>query len=158
MPDPAPARPVDPLAELLIDRFHLDQAPDDACSLTYSEVAALASTGGLEQVIGRLVDDYAKLAAGYDLVIIVGSDFTGPTPGTELEFNAELAANLGAPALPVVGAAGMPSTRVPAAVAETARVLASQGCAVVATVVSRVAPGQVEQVRATAIQAQTLPR
>jgi phosphate acetyltransferase len=148
VPDPTPARPVDPLAELVIDRFHLDQAPDDASSLTYSEVARLASTGGLEPVIARLVDDYAKLAAGYDFVIILGSDFTGPAPGTELEFNAELAANLGAPVLPVVGAADMPSTRVPAAVAETARVLASQGCAVVATVVSRVAPSLLEQVRA----------
>lgn len=148
-PDPTATRPADPVVELLIDRFSLDQNAATARCLTYSEVASLAATGDLSGVTARVLDDYAKLAAGYDFVIVVGSDFTGPAPSTELELNATLAANLGAPVLPVVGAAGMAVEGIPAAVSETTRVLTHHGCTVVATVISRVAPALLEPVRAT---------
>jgi phosphate acetyltransferase len=149
VPDPTPTRPADPLVELLIDRFGLDQNPASARCLTYSQVASLSATGDLSAVTARVLDEYAKLDAAYDFVVVVGSEFTGPAPSTELELNATLAANLGAPVLPVVGAAGMAVDRIPAAVSETARVLVHQGCTVVATVISRVAPALLERVRAS---------
>ena len=140
VPDPTANRPTDPIVELLIDRFSLDQDPATVGCLTYSEVASLAAAGDLSAITARVLDEFAKLDARYDFVIVVGSDFTGPAPSTELELNATLAANLGAPVVPVVGAADMAVERIPAAVSETTRVLAHHGCTVVATVISNLIP------------------
>ena len=95
VPDPTANRPTDPIVELLIDRFSLDQDPATVGCLTYSEVASLAAAGDLSAITARVLDEFAKLDARYDFVIVVGSDFTGPAPSTELELNATLAANLG---------------------------------------------------------------
>ena len=146
--DPAPDHDGDALVALLVERFALDQPPRSAYSLTYSELSALAATGGSDAVTNRVVDDFSRMSSAYDVVLCIGTDFTGPTPATELDLNATLAANLGAPVLPVVAATEMNVDQVATAVAETTRVLTDHGCSVVATVVSRVDPPLVEPLRA----------
>ena len=65
-------------------------------------------------------------------VLVVGTDFTGPSPATELDLNARLAVNLGAPVLTVLSARGKDAGSVAAGAREARAVLGAAGCTRVA--------------------------
>lgn len=135
----------DPLVELLRDRYDLEVDDADAVGLTWAEAAALVDVGDAgpdpRRLVAALVGRVARLRERSDFVLVVGTDFTGPSPATELDLNAVLAVNLGAPVLTVLSAAGKDAATVAAAAREARSALAARGCVRVATVVNRAAPG-----------------
>ncbi|MEH3077934.1 MAG: phosphate acetyltransferase [Quadrisphaera sp.] len=147
----------DPLVELLRHRYDLDIDDDDAVGLTWSEAAALVDTTDAgpdpRRLVATIVERVERLAERSDFVLVVGTDFTGPSPATELDLNALLAVNLGAPVVVVVSGAGAGtedtaalSDRVAAAAREAGSALAARGCTKLATVVNRVDPAHREEV------------
>ncbi len=76
---------------------------------------------GPEAALGRVVDRYHDVAGRCDVVLVVGSDFTGVPAPTEFSTNATVAANLGTPLVLVVPA----RDRGPAAVASGAAAAAA---------------------------------
>ncbi len=52
--------------------------------------------------MATIVERFGRLAGTYEVVVVVGSDFTDVSTGTELAFNARIAANLGSPVVLVV--------------------------------------------------------
>ncbi len=145
---PAVFRPVvadrtrpDPLVDLLRERYHLDEADEDAVGLTWAEAAALLSAGDdASRLVAEVGERVARLRAHSDFVLVVGTDFTGPSPATELDLNAVLAVNLGAPVITVVSAAGKDDDTVVEAARSARAVLTGRGCTEVATVVNRAEP------------------
>ncbi|SDQ04004.1 phosphate acetyltransferase [Quadrisphaera sp. DSM 44207] len=138
----------DPLVELLRERYGLPGEHEDAVGLTWAEAAALVevtdSGPDPRRLVAELVERAARLRARGDFLLVLGTDFTGPSPATELDLNAVLAVNLGAPVLTVVSARGKEPAVVSAAAREARSVLAARGCTRVATVVNRAAPGAAE--------------
>jgi len=133
----------DPLVELLRERYGLDVDDADAVGMTWAEATALLEGPDADprRLVAALVDHAARLRERSDFLLVVGTDFTGPSPATELDLNALLAVNLGAPVLAVVSGAGKSADTVAAAARQARSVLAGRGCAQVATIVNRAASG-----------------
>ncbi|NHC15152.1 phosphate acetyltransferase [Motilibacter deserti] len=136
----------DGIAELLRTRYSLAQSPEAGAGATYEE-AALLSAGGTGPLVERVMERYAALAERADLVLSIGSDYTGPSPSTELELNAVLAANLGAPVITLVPALGRRPHEVAGDAAQALGVLRDNGCILVATIVNRAAPETADVLR-----------
>ena len=149
----------DPIVELARSRYRLDLPESDAVALTYSRAAALIEgpatliegrptliegrKGGQRdphRLVAAIVDHVAKLRERYDFVLCVGTDFTGPSPAVELDLNATLAANLGAPVIQVLSGRERTADAVGAALREGQTVLRDHGCEVLATIVNRAGP------------------
>ena len=137
----------DPLLELLIDRYGLQVDPADAYVFSYEQASAMVGAGDTDRLVAQVAERHAQLRAHHEFVLIVGTDYVGPSPATELELNATLAANLGAPVLTVVSGYGKTPAAIGAAADSAAHVLGEHGCSLVATVVNRVDPNLVLQVR-----------
>lgn len=130
----------DALVELLVDRYGLDVDLRTACPMTYADAARHLEAGHPEHVVAAAVEAFAAVRAAYDFVLVLGTDYTGPAPSTELDLNATLAANLGAPVLSVVSAWDSAPDEVPVSVAQARHVLLDHGCTLVGTLVNRADP------------------
>ena len=136
----------DALLDLLTDRYHLEH--DHAIGLSYAEAVSYVDEGGDARLIARIVDDFMHMKDAYDFVIVIGSDFTGPSPSTELALNARLAANMGAPVLAVVNGHDLDEHAIDNAMDSSTSLLTRLGCSIVATIVNRVDPETVATLRA----------
>lgn len=137
----------DPLVELLIDQYDLKITYEQACPYTYSDMQELLAEGELEKVHTMIVQKYRSIASDYDFVLIIGTDFVGPTASTELELNATLAANLASPVLMVVSGADGSLQDVDTLIDHASHVISENGCVQVATIVNRVSPDMIDTLR-----------
>ena len=96
----------DPLIELLRARYCLDLDYEDTYAFSYTEAAHIEDDGGRSALIAQVVDRVARLHERFPFVLCIGTDYTGPSAATELDLNAELAVNLGAPVVNVVSGYG----------------------------------------------------
>src|ERR1700722_17662716 len=92
----------DPLIELLRERYELDIAYKDTYAFTYADASRVESEGGTSRLIAQVLDGFARLRDTFEFVLCIGTDYTGPSPATELALNADFAANLGTPVVNVV--------------------------------------------------------
>ena len=83
-----------------------------------------------------------------DVVVVEGSDFTGPSLATELALNVDAANDLGAPVLLVASGGGRSAEQVLDAVAQGVATLRDRGCTLIGVVANRVAPDVLDAVRA----------
>ena len=153
----------DPLVALLRERYGepdgdaADDGPDrdtgpdadpDAVGLTWEAARALVDGSDTRRLVATLVQRVERLRERSDFVLVVGTDFTGPSPATELDLNAQLAVNLGSPVLTVLSGRSRTLPSLAAGAREAAAVLDAAGCARVATVVNRADPAAVDEVAA----------
>ena len=85
----------------------------------------------------RIFDAYRKLAAGKDLVIFEGTDYTSTMAALEFDVNAELAGNLAAPVLLVTSGAGQGLEQIGEDVREAHESLRAHNCSLLGVVVNR---------------------
>ncbi|GGC10487.1 phosphate acetyltransferase [Cellulomonas carbonis] len=132
----------DYVLELLLAHDGVDLTYDDCVGVTYEEVHA-----DPEAALSRIVNRYHEVERSCDVVVIVGTDYTDVAGPTELSYNARIAANLGAPVLAVVRAAG----RRPEDVRQVADVMVGELRAnhaeVIGVVANRCEPAQLVQVK-----------
>ncbi|MFC8922343.1 phosphate acetyltransferase [Cellulosimicrobium sp. NPDC057127] len=133
----------DYVLELLLAHDGVDLTAEQAIGVTYEDVHA-DPEAALSQIVAR----YHEVARACDFVVVVGTDYTDVAGPTELSFNARVAANLGAPVLLVVSG----KDRTPDAVGNLVEVsvaeLRSQHAQPIAVIANRVAPDDIEPVRA----------
>ena len=137
------ARDQDVLLHLLADRYQV--GVDHAIGLTYAAAASYVDESGDSRLVAHLVDEFMHMKDAYDFVLVIGSDFTGPSPATELALNARLAANMGAPVLAVVSGHDLDEAGIEHAMDSSTSQLTRLGCSIVATIVNRVDPAIVER-------------
>jgi phosphate acetyltransferase len=133
----------DPVVDLLYARAPNDLPYAASLGVSYGDVHADEELA-LEEIMAR----YHALAAGCDGVLVVGSDYADVGAATELAFNARVAVNLGLPVVGVVSGHGRSPADTAAAVDLTRSALESQACAVAGLVANRVAPADVDELRA----------
>ena len=131
------------LFDLLRARYRLTQDPDTARGLEYAEAAALEAGHGTDELVSRLVDRYQAVAAEHEVVLVLGSDYRDTQLPAELDLNARLANEFGAPVLPVVGGRRQSAASVADEVHNTYRAFSALGCDIVAVIANRVDPGEV---------------
>ena len=91
----------DYILEFLLKHLWMPGPASRYIGATYSEVHA-DPEGALSQIVVR----YKQIEPDYDVMVILGSDYTDVATPTELAYNARVAANLGAPVLLVLGGRG----------------------------------------------------
>ncbi len=91
----------DYILDFLLEHLWMPGPASSYVGATYGEVHA-----DPEAALSQIVVRYKRLEADYDVMVILGSDYTDVATPTELAFNARVAANLGAPVLLVLGGRG----------------------------------------------------
>lgn len=137
----------DPMVALMKSRFDLG---DDRCrgGLTFAEVRSLLAEGKREEINSRCVEIFAELSRHCDVVIVEGTDLTGQDAAVEFDLNARLANNLAAPVVAVVGAKGLTAPEAADAVEVARKELLAERCELLAIMVNRAAPEDLEAVAA----------
>ncbi|MBB1252118.1 phosphate acetyltransferase [Streptomyces alkaliterrae] len=128
----------DPMLDLLRSRYRLSQSVDDMTGLPYEEAAALQARAGADELVAHLVDRFHAVAADYEAVMVLGTDYVDTNLPGELTVNARLANEMGAVVLPVVGGFGQEAESVVNEVRNAHTAFTSLGCEVIATIANRV--------------------
>ncbi len=87
----------DLIVDLMVSQPGVRQTYADALGVTYDEARQ-----NPDEAMHTIVERFGQLTDRYEAVIILGSDYTDISTGTELSVNARIAANLGSPVLLVV--------------------------------------------------------
>ena len=138
----------DAMLELLISRYNIDIDPMQAYAMTYAEAAEHFESGHPERVIEAAVEKFSSLKSRFDFIVVIGTDYTGPTSSAELELNAILAANLGTPVLSIINGYNKTVDAIAASIGHKRHLLDEHDCSLVATIVNRVKPEDADSVRA----------
>jgi phosphate acetyltransferase len=88
---------VDLTVDLLLNQPGISQSYDEAIGVTYDALRRDA-----DEALHVIIERFGKLTDRFKVILIVGSDYADVTSGTELSFNAKVAANLGSPVVLVV--------------------------------------------------------
>mgnify|MGYP001407175592 CR=1 FL=1 len=133
----------DHVLDMLVSRLGGTLSYEDAAGVDYDMVHADPAAA-----MSTIVDRYYKVAERFAAMLIVGSDFTDVATPTEFSFNAEVAANIDAPMIVVVGGLG----RSPEEIRTTAELAVNDArvhhAHVVGVIANRVAEEDLEQTRA----------
>jgi phosphate acetyltransferase len=133
---------VDPVVELLLAQPAVEQDYPSAIGVTYDEMHA-----DDDAAMTRIVDRYGDLAGRYDVVVVVGSDYTDVSTGNEWADNARIAAHLASPVVLVVHGRGRSPADIAGAIDHARHDLARQHAHTVAVIANRVDPDDVDRVR-----------
>jgi phosphate acetyltransferase len=133
----------DLIIDLLVSRPGVQQTYDDAIGVTYD-----LAREDPDEALHVIVERFGQLAERFEVVLVLGSDYTDVSTGTELSFNAKVAANLGSPVVLVVHGRGRTPAQVHAAAESALAELRAQHSATVAVVANRVDPVALDATRA----------
>ncbi|MCC3289419.1 MULTISPECIES: phosphate acetyltransferase [unclassified Arthrobacter] len=135
----------DPMVELMQRRFNLGPATCRG-GLTRTQLRALLVAGERGEVDARCLAVYSEIAANCDVVIVEGTDLSGHDVALEFDLNARLANDLGTVVLAVVNAQDTTAAETADAVDVARRQLADAKCDLLAVMVNRAAPSDVEAI------------
>ncbi len=133
----------DRVVELLIAQPAVEQSYADAVGVSYSVMHS-----DPEAALSEIVRRFHDLSSRYDVLLVLGSDYTDVSTPTELAFNAKVAANLGSPVVLVVHGRGRSPEQVRMAAEFATTELTAAHARPVALIANRITPGDLESVRA----------
>ncbi|WP_419997929.1 phosphate acetyltransferase [Streptomyces boninensis] len=128
----------DPVFDLLRARYRLGQAPGSVLGMSYEEASGVQAAHGTDELVSRLVDRFHDIAADFEAVLVLGSDYADTNIPAELTLNARLANEFGAVVIPVVGGLNQSAESVVAEVRNAHDAYTSLGCDVLAMIANRV--------------------
>ncbi len=133
----------DRVVELLIAQPAVEQTYADAVGVSYHVMHA-----DPEAALSEIVRQFHDLGSRYDVLLVLGSDYTDVSTPTELAFNAKVAANLGSPVVLVVHGRGRTPEQVRMAADFAVTELAAAHAHPAALIANRITPADLEAVRA----------
>ena len=123
--------------QLILKRYALDLPYEAMYAYTHEKAMELFTRGETDELIKGIVAQYKALESRCNFVLCEGTDYTGVSSAFELDFNAAVANNLGAPILTVVNGRDKNIAAVRDAVRIAEEAFAQQGCVILATIVNR---------------------
>ncbi|GAA3567606.1 phosphate acetyltransferase [Microlunatus spumicola] len=132
----------DLIVELLVSQPGVGQTYDEAIGVTYD-----LARENPDEALHEIVERFGQVADRFEVVLVLGSDYTDVSTGTELSFNAKVAANLGSPVVLVVHGRDRTPAQVQAAAESALTELRANHAATVAIVANRVEPDDLDAVR-----------
>jgi phosphate acetyltransferase len=133
---------VDLTVDLLVNQPGIAQSYDEAIGVTYD-----AARQDADEALHVIVERFGQLTDRFDVILVIGSDYTDVTSGTELSFNAKIAANLGSPVVLVVHGQERTPEQVQAAAAGAIGELRANHAQTVAVIANRVDHDAAEVIR-----------
>ena len=108
-----------------------------------------------DELLKRIVEEYGSLESECDFVVCLGTVFHDIPPGLTLDFNIDVANNLGALAVPVTTGYGQTPQDVIRRSSVLLSLLETKRCDVLALFVNRVAPERVDEILGLAAKGKT---
>ncbi|HEU4907976.1 MAG TPA: phosphate acetyltransferase [Propionibacteriaceae bacterium] len=133
---------LDPTVDLLVNQPGIAQSYEEAIGVTYD-----AGRQDADEALHVIVERFGQLTDRFDAILVVCSDYTDVTSGTELSFNAKIAANLGSPVVLVVHGRQRTPEQIHAAAASGIAELRANHARTVAVIANRVDHDAVEAIR-----------
>jgi phosphate acetyltransferase len=134
---------VDLIVDLLVSQPGISQSYDEAIGVTYD-----AAREDPDEALHIIVERFGQLTDRFDVILVVGSDYTDVSTGTELSFNAKIAANLGSAVVLVVHGRERSPEQIRAAAASAMAELRANHSHTVAVIANRVGQDAVDAIRA----------
>jgi phosphate acetyltransferase len=133
---------IDLIVDLLVNQPGISQTYDEAIGVTYEAARQNADTA-----LQVIVERFGQLTDRFEVILVVGSDYTDVATGTELSFNAKIAANLGSPVVLVVHGRERNPEQIRAAAHSAMAELRANHAHTVAVIANRVDQDAVDAVR-----------
>jgi phosphate acetyltransferase len=133
---------LDLTVDLLVNQPGISQSYEEALGVTYDAARANA-----DEALHVIVERFGQLTDRFDVILVVGSDYTDVASGTELSFNGKIAANLGSPVVLVVHGRERGPEQVRAAAASAIAELRANHVQTVAVIANRVAEDAADAIR-----------
>jgi phosphate acetyltransferase len=134
---------IDLTVDLLVNQPGISQTYDEAMGVTYD-----AAREDADEALQIIVERFGQLSDRFDMILVVGSDYVDVSTGTELSFNAKIAANLGSPVVLVVHGRERTPEQIRNAAASAIAELRANHAHTVAVIANRVDQDAVEAIRA----------
>jgi phosphate acetyltransferase len=135
---------VDLTVDLLVNQPGISQTYQEAIGATYE-----AAREDADEALHVIVERFGQLSDRFDVILVVGSDYTDVATGTELSFNAKIAANLGSPVVLVVHGRERTPEQILAAAESAIAELRANHAHTVAVIANRVDHDATEAIRST---------
>ena len=128
--------------DLLVSQPGIEQSYEEALGVTYE-----AARENADEALHEIVERFGQLSERFDVIVVVGSDYVDVASGTELSFNAKIAANLGSPVVLVVHGRARTPDQIRAAADSAIAELRANHAQTVAVIANRVDVDAVDAVR-----------
>jgi len=138
----APGDEVDHIIDMLVSQPGMAQTYDEAIGVTYAQ-----AHDDPDEALHVIVERFGRLATRFEVMLVLGSDYTDVSTGTELSFNARVAANLGSPVVLVVHGRDRTPEQIRVAADSALSELRANHAHTVAVIANRVEPAEVDAVR-----------
>jgi phosphate acetyltransferase len=132
----------DVIVEVLVSQPGVQQTYEEALGVTYE-----AARENADEALHEIVERFGQLVDRFEVILVLGSDYTDVATGTELSFNAKIAANLGSPVVLVVHGRDRAPDQVRAAADSAIAELQANHAQTVAVIANRVEDDAQESVR-----------
>jgi phosphate acetyltransferase len=133
---------VDLTVDLLVNQPGITQSYNEAIGVTYD-----AAREDADEALHVIVERFGQLSDRFDVILVIGSDYTDVATGTELSFNGKIAANLGSSVVLVVHGRERTPEQIRTAAASAIAELRTQHAHPVAVIANRVDQDAVDAVR-----------
>ncbi|MCW2804529.1 MAG: phosphate acetyltransferase [Propionibacteriaceae bacterium] len=132
----------DLMVDLMVSQPGINQTYEEALGVTYE-----AAREDPDEAMHVIVQRFGELSERFKVVVVLGSDYTDVSTGTELTLNARIAANLGSPVVLVVHGRERNPEQVRAAAEGALAELRANHARTVAVVANRVDADMTDEVR-----------
>jgi phosphate acetyltransferase len=133
---------IDLIVDLLVNQPGISQTYDEAIGVTYE-----AARQDADEALHIIVERFGQLTDRFEVILVVGSDYTDVATGTELSFNAKIAANIGSPVVLVVHGRERSPEQIRAAAHSAIAELRAKHAQTVAVIANRVEHDAADAVR-----------
>ena len=137
----------DSMIELMATRYALKFPYDSMYGCSYEDARHYVAKDRYDDLLTVILDKYKALQEHCDHIVCLGTDYSGVTSALEFDFNADAANNLGCYVIPVVKGYQRKTEQILNAATAFVHLLQERGCDVLATVINRVAPKKVAEVK-----------
>jgi phosphate acetyltransferase len=132
----------DLVVDLLVNQPGISQTYEEALGVTYE-----AAREDADEALHQIVEKFGQLTDRFEVIVVVGSDYADVASGTELSFNAKIAANLGSPVVLVVHGRDRSPEQIHAAAESALAELAANHAHTVAVIANRVEAADADEIR-----------
>jgi phosphate acetyltransferase len=135
--------------ELIRSRYQLNCTYESQYALTRREAQRLIAGGRFDELLKQVIEAYKALERKCDFVVCEGIDLIDVDPAYVDNFDTQIANHLSAPLIIVVNGFGKNIDEIIGSVQTERETFIAEGCAILATMINRVAPDQVQELSST---------
>ncbi|HYA02428.1 MAG TPA: phosphate acetyltransferase, partial [Syntrophobacteria bacterium] len=131
---------------LMTDRYHLPFPNGVMYGMTFEKARALVGEEKYDELLKRILEEYKSLESECDVVVCLGTGFHDIPPGLALDFNIDVANNLGALVVPVATGHGRTPREVIRKSFVLLNLLETKRCEILALFLNRVVPEGLDEI------------